>query len=146
MAIISCAVNSGGKATECYLGLLYVMEDVAVYGYITPLKVKIILALALSDSVVKDLEIVTVPSTTQPHKFLPFLTHTFSQIFKALHMAYYSAISNPFLKLDAPTDNAHSHSTHLLVGFTKWKNFRKRIDDINRVVGNVNALSAAANP
>ena len=38
------------------------MEDVAVYGYITPLKVKIILALALSDSVVKDLEIVTVPS------------------------------------------------------------------------------------
>jgi hypothetical protein len=33
------------------------MEDVAVYGYITPLKVKIVLALALSDSVVRDLEI-----------------------------------------------------------------------------------------
>ncbi|KDQ29000.1 hypothetical protein PLEOSDRAFT_1015429, partial [Pleurotus ostreatus PC15] len=65
--------------TECYLGLLYTMEDVAVYGYITPLKVKIILALALSDAVVRDLEITT--------------------IFKALHMAYYSAISNPFLKL-----------------------------------------------
>jgi hypothetical protein len=33
------------------------MEDVAVYGYITPLKVKIVLALALSDSVVRDVEI-----------------------------------------------------------------------------------------
>jgi hypothetical protein len=42
---------------DCYLGLLYAMEDVAVYGYITPLKVKIILALALSDSVVRDAEI-----------------------------------------------------------------------------------------
>lgn len=46
--------------TECYLGLLYTMEDVAVYGYITPLKVKIILALALSDAIVRDLEITTV--------------------------------------------------------------------------------------
>jgi hypothetical protein len=36
------------------------MEDVAVYGYITPLKVKIVLALALSDSVVKDLEVTMV--------------------------------------------------------------------------------------
>jgi hypothetical protein len=36
------------------------MEDVAVYGYITPLKVKIVLALALSDTVVRDVEITTV--------------------------------------------------------------------------------------
>ena len=36
------------------------MEDVAVYGYITPSKVKIVLALALSDSVVKDLEVTMV--------------------------------------------------------------------------------------
>jgi hypothetical protein len=36
------------------------MEDVAVYGYITPLKVKIVLALALSDSVVRDAEITMV--------------------------------------------------------------------------------------
>lgn len=60
-------VNAGGKATECYLGLLYAMEDVAVYGYITPLKVKIVLALALSDSVVRDVEITMVchvPSST----------------------------------------------------------------------------------
>ena len=36
------------------------MEDVAVYGYITPLKVKIVLALALTDSVVKNLEVTMV--------------------------------------------------------------------------------------
>ena len=36
------------------------MEDVAVYGYITPLKVKIIIALALTDSVVRDADVITV--------------------------------------------------------------------------------------
>lgn len=36
------------------------MEDVAVYGYVTPLRVKIVLALALSDSVVKDVEVIMV--------------------------------------------------------------------------------------
>lgn len=54
------AVNANNKATDCYLGLLYAMEDVAVYGYITPLKVKIVLALALSDFIVKDLEVIMV--------------------------------------------------------------------------------------
>ena len=36
------------------------MEDVAVYGYLTPLKVKIIIALALTDSVVRDADVLTV--------------------------------------------------------------------------------------
>lgn len=45
------------------------MEDVAVYGYITPLKVKIVLALALSDFVVKDVEIIMV-CCHFPHRFL----------------------------------------------------------------------------
>lgn len=51
---------AAGKACECYLGLLFCLEDVAVYGYITPLKVKIVIALPLSDSVVKDAEIAAV--------------------------------------------------------------------------------------
>jgi hypothetical protein len=38
------------------------MEDVAVYGYITPLKVKIVIALPLSDSVVRDAETTMVRS------------------------------------------------------------------------------------
>ncbi|KAJ7095354.1 trafficking protein particle complex 2 [Mycena belliarum] len=113
--VIEERVAAGGKSTDCYLGLLYSMEDVAVYGYITPLKVKIVIALALSDSVVRDVEV--------------------NMIFKALHMAYYSAISNPFLKVDAPSEATNDHSPYLLVGRSNWKNFRRRIDEISRVVG-----------
>lgn len=36
------------------------MEDVAVYGYITPLKVKIVLTLGLTDSVVRDADVTMV--------------------------------------------------------------------------------------
>lgn len=36
------------------------MEDLAVYGYIAPSKLKIVLALALTDAVVRDQDIVTV--------------------------------------------------------------------------------------
>ncbi|KXN90254.1 Trafficking protein particle complex subunit 2-like protein [Leucoagaricus sp. SymC.cos] len=97
-------VAAAGKAGDCYLGLLYTMEDVAVYGYITPLKVKIVLALALTDSVVKDLDIVT--------------------IFKAMHMAYFNVISNPFLKLDSNAELSTDTSPYLLAGGGKWKNFR----------------------
>ena len=42
------------------MNLLYTMEDVAVYGYMTPLKVKIIVALALTDAVVRDADVLTV--------------------------------------------------------------------------------------
>lgn len=42
------------------------MEDLAVYGWIAPTKLKIVIALALTDAVVKDKEIVTV-SIPMPH-------------------------------------------------------------------------------
>jgi len=112
--IVEERVSSNGKFTDCYLGLLYALEDVAVYGYITPPKVKIILAFGLTDTVIKDAEVNT--------------------IFKALHMAYYSAIANPFLKLDAPPDANQTHSPYLQVGSPKWKAFRKRVDDISKAV------------
>ncbi|TFK28767.1 trafficking protein particle complex 2 [Coprinopsis marcescibilis] len=104
----------GAKLTDCYLGLLYSMEDVAVYGYVTPLKVKIILALALTDAVVKDTEVIT--------------------IFKALHMAYYGAISNPFLALESSTSTIDQR-TYILAGSPKWKGFRRQVDTISRMVG-----------
>jgi hypothetical protein len=111
---------------------LYAIEDVAVYGYITPLKVKIVLALALSDTVVRDVEIITV-------RFISYALSTDeitqdSQIFKALHMAFYSSISNPFLKLDTP-NATNDQYPFLLVGSAKWKSFRRRVDEISRVVG-----------
>lgn len=107
--------NSGGKSTECYLGLLFSMENAAVYGYITPLKVKIVLALALSDAVVRDADITT--------------------IFRALHMAYYHSVGNPFLKLNTALDVANDHSSLMLAGGAKWKGFRRRVDEIGRAVG-----------
>jgi len=114
--IIEERVTSGGKSADCYLGLLYAMEDVAVYGYVTPLKMKIIVAFALTDTIIKDAEV--------------------NLIFKALHMAYYSAIANPFLKLNLPPDASQAaHSPYLQVGSSKWKAFRRRVDEISRAVG-----------
>ncbi|KAJ3894645.1 trafficking protein particle complex 2 [Lentinula edodes] len=106
--------SASSKSSECYLGLLYSMEDVAVYGYITPLKVN---ALTLP----------YIPSTQSKSSI---------SIFKALHMAYYSAISNPFLVLQDPASAVHDSSRPLLAGSPKWKHLRRRIDEIARIVGN----------
>ena len=48
------------------------MEDVAVYGYVTPLKMKIIIAFALTDTIVKDAEVnlvglLSTPFCLKPH-------------------------------------------------------------------------------
>jgi len=91
------------------------MEDVAVYGYITPLKVKIVLTLGLTDSVVRDADV--------------------TMIFRALHMAYYHALANPFLRLDAPYDIGTDHAAVLVQGSRKWKGFRRRVDDVARACG-----------
>ncbi|KAK0243045.1 Sedlin [Armillaria nabsnona] len=94
-------------AKHPYLGLLYSIDDVAVYAYTTPLNLKIVLALALADAVVPDIKV-----------------HT---IFKALHMAYYHAVSNPFLNLD-PANPVPLNSP-------KWKSFTRQLDEICAVVG-----------
>ena len=62
---ITVAAAQATKSTECYLGLLYV-EDVAVYGYMTPLKVKIVIALELSDAVVRDADVIAVRLPPSP--------------------------------------------------------------------------------
>lgn len=54
------AVSTTSKLGETYLGHLYSMEDLAVYGYIAPSKIKIVIALALTDAVVKDQDILVV--------------------------------------------------------------------------------------
>ncbi|KAH9964224.1 Sedlin [Russula dissimulans] len=99
--------------TESYLGFLYALEDVAVYGYVTPLKLKIVLALALSDAVVHDADIIS--------------------IFRALHWAYYRSAANPFLKLHTPLDAANEHV--LEVGSPQWTSFRRRVDEVVRAAG-----------
>jgi len=103
-----------------------------VYGYITPLKVKIVLALALTDSVVKDMDILTVRATS--YSSSPMNTGLFyGQIFKAMHTAYYNAISNPFLRLENSIEDA---SPYPLLGSSKWKLFRRRVDEVARIVAN----------
>lgn len=38
-----------------------------MYGYVTPLKLKIVLALALSDAVVRDADVISVRAFSPPH-------------------------------------------------------------------------------
>jgi hypothetical protein len=113
--VIEERIAAGGKNLECYLGLLYVLEDLAVYGYITPLKVRIVVALPLTDSVVRDTEMI--------------------QLFKALHMAYYASIANPFLRLDSTLDSSLDHTPYALLGGMKWGGLRRRVDEIGRTIG-----------
>lgn len=113
--VVEERIASSSKNMECYLGLLYVMEDVAVYGYVTPLKVKIILALGLTDSVVRDADV--------------------TMIFRAFHMAYYQSLSNPFLRLDAPYDIATDDAALIVQSSKKWNGFKRRVDDVGRAIG-----------
>ncbi|KAF5321598.1 hypothetical protein D9619_000289 [Psilocybe cf. subviscida] len=122
--VVEERVAAAGKSAECYLGLLYAMEDVAVYGYITPLKMKIIIAIPLTDSMVRDADILT--------------------IFKALHMAYYTSVSNPFLKLNTGNDGVAAEQASLLaVGSFQWKKFRRRIDEIHAIIASSANLSTS---
>ncbi|PCH41525.1 Sedlin [Wolfiporia cocos MD-104 SS10] len=109
------AAAQAAKSTECYLNLLYTMEDVAVYGYVTPLRVKIIAALALTDAVVRDVDVVTV--------------------FQALHTAYRLAVANPFHKLNTPLEGVNDHAAMLAAGGARMPAFRRRVDDIGRALG-----------
>ncbi|KAG8762934.1 hypothetical protein FRC11_006975 [Ceratobasidium sp. 423] len=105
------------KSGDCYLGLLHTMEDLAVYGYITPTRVKIILALALADYVVRDADIVN--------------------IFRILHTAYVAALSNPFYRLSAQSDlKAPTIETQ-----AGKNNLGKRIDEIVRVIGTIPVMT-----
>lgn len=54
----------GSKFMDCYLGLLFIMDEVAVYGYVTPTRLKIILALELADAVVRDADVISVRSSS----------------------------------------------------------------------------------
>lgn len=108
------------------------MEDVAVYGYITPLKVKIVLSLGLTDSVVRDADITMVCVLSIRAAIYPLYC---AKIFRAMHMAYFQSLANPFLRLDAPYDSAADHTALLVQGGKRWKGFRRRVDDVGRAVG-----------
>lgn len=93
------------KTNECYLGLLYAMEDVAVYGYMTPLKVKIVLTLALTDSVVRDADVTMVSLLCRDNMlgahrlYLRFSEHFIWHIFMHLPIHSYALILRMMLPL-----------------------------------------------
>lgn len=98
----------------------------------TPLKVKIIIALELSDTVVKDADVITVRPLSRSYNDINSYG---PQIFKALHTAYRRSVANPMLRLKAPMDSATDHVTLLMAGHSEWKGFRRRVDEIGRAVG-----------
>ena len=108
-----------------------------MYGYVTPLKLKIVLALALSDAVVRDADVLSVrplpPFFSFPFRRSP--SDSVHQVFKALHWAYYRAAANPFLKLNMPLDASASTDNALVVGSPQWASFRRRVDEVARASG-----------
>ncbi|KAJ3410793.1 Trafficking protein particle complex subunit 2-like protein [Chytridiales sp. JEL 0842] len=74
--IIEERVSAGSRHTDQYLGLLYAMEDLAVFGFMTNTRVKFIVVIGVVDTAIKDLEM--------------------KNLFKRIHSAYVGLVSNPF--------------------------------------------------
>ncbi|KAL1928237.1 hypothetical protein VTP01DRAFT_3153 [Rhizomucor pusillus] len=79
--VIEERVGSGPKNLDLYLGLLYAMEDLAVYGYMTNTRVKFIVVVSVTDSIIRDADM--------------------KMIFKKIHNAYLSQICNPFYNIES---------------------------------------------
>nr|KAJ3421370.1 Trafficking protein particle complex subunit 2-like protein [Polyrhizophydium stewartii] len=55
--VIEERVAPGTRSFDLYLGLLYVMEDLAVFGYMTNTRIKFVLMVSATDAAIKDQEI-----------------------------------------------------------------------------------------
>ncbi|KAG8788518.1 hypothetical protein FRC19_001908 [Serendipita sp. 401] len=108
--VIEERINADPKATECFLGLLYVLEDVCVYGYITPTRVKIVLAMDQVDDFLKDSDVIL--------------------LFKALHTAYHDTLCNPFLHQPLSQGLRTEDIAQMMGRGDKWKGLRRRLDRI----------------
>ncbi|KAI9199564.1 Sedlin [Polychytrium aggregatum] len=70
------------KSSDLYLGLLHSMEDLAVYGYMTNTRIKIVVIITLTDTAVKDAEM--------------------KNVLRKIHTAYVNLVSNPFYDPEGP--------------------------------------------
>ncbi|PKC16387.1 Sedlin [Rhizophagus irregularis] len=77
IAHTSCDVIE--ERADTYLGLLYAMEDLDVYGYITNTRVKFVVVLSVTDAI-KNTDM--------------------KNLFKRIHNAYINQVCNPFYNLD----------------------------------------------
>ena len=92
------------------------------YGYQSNTRVKFIVVLALADAVVRDIDVKTV-SFAAGHASRRSADPPSLQIFRAIHNAYISHISNPFTA--AETDNPAT-----LMAPIRSRKFAKAMDDI----------------
>ncbi|KAJ9480243.1 Trafficking protein particle complex [Pseudozyma hubeiensis] len=92
----SGASSSSRTSPEQYLGLLYTLEDLAVYGFQTCTRLRFLIMLSLTDHVVRDLDILT--------------------LFKAIYTSYLKYSANPFHALPptsfAPADRLEEEDAH----------------------------------
>ncbi|SYW79308.1 related to KRE27 - member of a transmembrane complex required for efficient folding of proteins in the ER [Ustilago bromivora] len=72
-------ISSQTRTTEQYLGLLYTLEDLAVYGFQTCTRLRFLLMLQLSDHAVRDIDMLT--------------------LFRAVHTVYLRWSADPFHSL-----------------------------------------------
>ncbi|RHZ70847.1 hypothetical protein Glove_265g11 [Diversispora epigaea] len=78
--VIEERISAGPESADTYLGLLYAMEDLAVYGYLTNTRVKFVVVLSVLDAVIKNADM--------------------KNIFRKIHTAYINQVCNPFYNLD----------------------------------------------
>jgi len=74
------------RPSDGYLGLLYTMDDYAVYGFQTITRIRFVLVLAIADFVVRDLDV--------------------KALFRAIHTAYVAYVCNPFSGVSTDNPNA----------------------------------------
>jgi len=96
------------RPTDSYLGLLYVMEDYAVYGYQTNTRTRIVLVLALADAVVRDADV--------------------KILFRAIHNAYISHVSNPFSNAIPPPAVSATPASSQPMPPIRSRTFERKID------------------
>ncbi|RIA83791.1 Sedlin [Glomus cerebriforme] len=70
---------AGPEAADTYLGLLYAMEDLDVYGYVTNTRVKFVVVLSVTN---------------------PVKNTVMKNLFKKIHNVYINQVCNPFYNLD----------------------------------------------
>lgn len=82
---LTAVPSSSRTNSEQYLGLLYTLEDLAIYGFQTSTRLRFLLMLSLTDHAVRDIDMLT--------------------LFRAVYTGYLKYSANPFLML-GPTKYA----------------------------------------
>ncbi|XP_063218069.1 trafficking protein particle complex subunit 2-like protein [Bacillus rossius redtenbacheri] len=84
---LSAAGKGGGDVRELYLGLLYSTEEHKIFGYVTNTKIKFIIVVESSNTLLRDNEV--------------------RMMFRKLHTLYTDVVCNPFYIPGDPITSKH---------------------------------------